>query len=174
MPENVELPLPLEHPMQHSQHQLASPHVTFVEAKELLRLAKEEYKIAKSNAKVVTSWGRPAHRARYCQYCPYRVETPLQIDPVTGLFREACQQHQYLIDNLHVTNTKVRKFETMRSRIKSGELVPRHELEHTFASVFTPEEQAHLRELGYVHRTEVHAMAERLINDILNIFGEEK
>jgi len=174
MSENAELPLPPEMMAQPSPHQFASPHVTFVEAKELLRLAKTEYKIAKSNAKVVTSWGRPAHKARYCQYCPYGVKTPLQIDPVTGLFREACQQHQYLIDNLHITNTKVRKFETMRSRIKSGELVPRHELEHTFASVFTPEEQAHLRELGYVHRSEVHAMVERLINDILNIFGEEQ
>tara|TARA_Y100000310_G_C20618240_1_gene781855 strand:- start:167 stop:673 length:507 start_codon:yes stop_codon:yes gene_type:complete len=140
--------------------------IAYDEAKQLLSGANTELSNAKKNAHPVTSWGRRAHGNGFCPYCPKDVQTPLRVDPTTGLFMEACLQHQFLMDNLHLAKARVRRFETMVKRIKSGEIVPRSEMEDPWDSQLTKEEQSHLRSLGFVHRDEIHNAVEKMIEEL--------
>jgi len=144
-----------------------SPVVSFVEAKALLQEAKAELKRTMKNATPTTHWWRPAHGGRYCQYCPVNVETPLPIDMVTGVYREACDRHSYLMDAIHIARAKVRKYETMLQRIKNQEIVPRIELQSIpYQTELTVEERAHLREVGWVPKSEVISSLQTLIKDL--------
>tara|TARA_Y100000034_G_scaffold135696_1_gene208661 strand:- start:147 stop:671 length:525 start_codon:yes stop_codon:yes gene_type:complete len=163
--ENTAQPPPL--PQQVVQLGMNSPVVSFAEAKALLQEAKAELKRTMKNATPTTNWWRPAHGSRYCQYCPVNVETPLPIDMVTGVYREACDRHTYLMDAIHIARAKVRKYETMLQRIRNQEIVPRIELQSIpFQTELTMEERAHLREVGWVPKSEVIASLQTLIKDL--------
>jgi len=175
MPEepNPEMPAPPPPlPPAAMQQMMQSPAVTFAEAKQLLKQVKSELKLARRNAEPTTKWWRPAHGKNFCQYCPAGVETPLTVDHSSGLYREACAQHQFLIDHILSARSRVRKFETMIKRIKNQEIVPRAELTQTYDTEFTPEERAHLRETGWIHREEVVSGLQKLLKD-LQLQGEQ-
>lgn len=164
--EQQEMPPPPPLPLPSYPGIVGAPNVTFAEGKLLLKQAKSELKVSMKNANPTTKWWRPAHSARYCQYCSVGVETPLTINPSTGLFFEACDQHQFLIDAITIARGRVLKFETMVKRIKDQELVPRAELAQQYDTEFTPEERAHLRQAGWIHQGEVIGGLQRLIKDL--------
>jgi len=167
--QNTELPPPLPPmpPMGNQQMmQQQNPAVTYAEAKEYHKQAKIALGLAMKNAQPSIKWFRPAHSRRNCQYCPIGTETPLTVDHSTGLYREACANHQFLIDNIHSARAKVRKFETMLQRIKNQEIVPRAEISQTYDNSFTADERAHLRDTGWLHKEELISALQKLLKDL--------
>jgi hypothetical protein len=164
--QNADIPPPPPPPQMMQQQMMQSPAVTYAEAKEYLKQSKAALKLAMKNAQPTMSWFRPAHSRKNCQYCPVGTETPLTVDHSTGLYREACANHQYLIDNIHSARAKVRKFETMLKRIKDQEIVPRAEITLTYDSEFTADERAHLRDTGWIHKEELVSALQKLLKDL--------
>ena len=71
------------------------------------------------------------------------------------------------MDAIHIARAKVRKYETMLQRIKNQEIVPRIELQSIpYQTELTMEERAHLREVGWVPKSEVIASLQTLIKDL--------
>ena len=159
-------PLPDMGAMMQQQQQIGQNVVTLEQAKMLQKQAKEQFKTPKKNARPTTQWLRPAHTRANCQFCPVGVEKPLQIDPTSGVYYEACDTCQYLLDALHVARANVRKYDTMVKRIQNGEIVSAIELTYNYENTLTQEERAHLREIGYYHKSEFVAALKRLIKDL--------